>query len=214
MAEGEPWPVDSAMLEFVRDFIESHDPTATKLERRFPFRRLYDHCCRCHAWARRINAVEGGDPEITQISALFHDVGKCVDNSLQGHADAGADVCQRYLGSIGFDSEKTRRIVSIVRWHTEHARGKERSLEARIESDADLLDEVGAMTVLWDCMAVGAQNDQSYELARTRIGKAHDDLSRRPRTDFHTETAWQFYQQRVAFLGTFLQNLDFELGLE
>ena len=51
--------LDEKMLEFVRAFTESHDLIATKLERRFPFRRLADHCLRCHKWAERISQVEG-----------------------------------------------------------------------------------------------------------------------------------------------------------
>ena len=43
--------VDEKMLGFVKEFIEQHDPIATKLKKRFPFRRLFDHCYRCCRWA-------------------------------------------------------------------------------------------------------------------------------------------------------------------
>ena len=100
--------VDEPMLGFIRDFIESRDPIGTKLSRRFPFRRLYDHCFRCWKWAQRINGFEGGDPDVTQISALFHDVGKCVDDTIQGHAQAGARICREHPDNIGFEANKTR----------------------------------------------------------------------------------------------------------
>lgn len=206
--------VDDNMLSFVREFIDSHDPIGTKLGRRFPFRRLYDHCYRCYRWAQRLNAIEGGDPEVTQISALFHDVGKCVDDTLAGHAEAGARLCREYLDGIGFDTDKRDRIVRTVRLHVQHGRGEESSLEAKIESDADLLDEVGAMTVLWDCMAAGAEAEQTYEIAYQRIRDAHRKLKGRPGETFHTPSGRRFYQERCSFLGRIVRNLEFELGIE
>jgi uncharacterized protein len=201
------------MLDFVRDFIESHDPIATKLKRRFPFRRLADHCFRCYRWAQRISRVEGGDADVAQVSALFHDIGKCVDNTREGHAEAGAEICADYLTRIGFAPAKRDRIVSIVRHHIEHCGGDESTLEARIESDADILDETGAMTVLWDCMAQGAEEEQSYGIARDRICAAYQALQDTPRSAFHTGTGWRFFLERREYLGSFIGNLDFELGL-
>jgi len=205
--------VDEKMLEFVRGFIESHDPVATKLERRFPFRRLADHCFRCCRWAERICRIEGGDADVAEVSALFHDIGKCVDNTRERHAVAGAEICADYLSRIGCDVGKRDRIVRIVRHHVEHCHGDESSLEARIESDADILDETGAMTVLWDCMAQGAEQEQSYLLARDRVHDAYRNLARKTRASFQTETGWRFFRERREFLGRFLKHLDFELGI-
>ena len=205
--------VNQAMLDYVRDFIESHDPVATKLKRRFPFRRLADHCFRCFRWAQRISKVEGGDADVAQVSALFHDIGKCVDNTREGHALAGAEICSDYLAGIACEPSKRDRIVSIVRHHIEHCRGAESTLEARIESDADILDEIGAMTVLWDCMAQGAEEEQSYDIARDRIHRAYQALEEMPRSAFHTETGWRFFLGRREYLGDFIRDLDFELGL-
>ena len=205
--------VDEKMLNFVKDFIESHDAIGTKLQRRFPFRSLYDHCFRCCKWAQRINEFEGGDPEVTQISALFHDVGKCADNTVQGHAEAGARICGEYLDSIGFDANKRDRITRIVRLHIEHCSGEESSVEGIIESDADPLDETGAMTVLWDCMAVGAEDQQSYQIAYDRVRGAFETLQTKTRSSFHTATGWRFFEERREFLGDFVANLEFELGI-
>lgn len=202
--------VDNNMLEFVKNFIESHDPIATKLNDRFPFRRLYDHCFRCYRWAQRINLEERGSLEVVEISALFHDIGKCVDNSVEGHAREGAKVCQNYLQSINFDSVKTKRIVSIVENHVEHCQGGENTLEARIESDADLLDELGAMTVLWDCMAIGAGDIQSYQAAYERIKEHYKKQREGPA--LLTETGNRFRKERLEFLRNFLCNLELELG--
>ena len=59
------------MIAHVRQFIEIHDPIATKLATRFPFRRLADHCYRTYRWAQRIQACEGGEREVIETDRLF-----------------------------------------------------------------------------------------------------------------------------------------------
>ena len=87
------------MWAYVRAFIEEHDPIATKLSTRFPFRRLADHCYRTYRWAQRLHAHEGGERQIVEIAALFHDVGKCLDRTAVGHARAGETLFAKHLGS-------------------------------------------------------------------------------------------------------------------
>jgi uncharacterized protein len=201
------------MTAYVRQFIEDNDPIATKLARRFPFRRLADHCTRTWRCAQRIQEREDGDREIVEVAALFHDVGKCVDNTPAGHAQAGAEICERYLDSQGFDPAKRARIVHIVRNHVHSMRDIPLSLEAQIVRDADLLDEVGALTVLWDAMAAGAEEPQSYTITYQRIRAAYERLRARDLRSLETETGRQFYRERIDFLGQFVAQLEYELGL-
>ena len=203
--------VDRAMLDFVKSFIEERDPTATKIEFRYPFRRLYDHCYRVYRWAQRIRVLEGGDRDVVEVSALFHDIGKCVDTSTDGHALEGARICRTYLDSIGFDGGKTDRIAGIIADHIHHCRGDQGSVEARVASDADLLDEMGAMTVLWDCMGMPAEEKNSYKAAYAKIKGHLEKYS--TGGGLLTEAGTRFLMERIAFLGLFVRNLEFELGL-
>ena len=200
------------MIAYVRQFIEEHDPIATKLARRFPFRHLADHCTRTYRWAQRIQEREGGDREVVETAALFHDIGKCVDRTTDGHARAGAEICDQYLVAQGYEDSKRARIVHIVRNHVHSVRGVSLSLEAHIVRDADLLDEVGALTVLWDAMDAGAQEQQSYALTYQRIRAAYERLRDRSPDAWETETGRRFYEQRIDFLGRFLEQLAYELG--
>lgn len=200
------------MLHLVRDYIESHDPMGTKLAVRFPFRKLYGHCVRCAVWARRLAIAEGADVEVAEISALFHDIGKAVDSTVEGHALVGAEVCDRMLTSLGVDPQKRCQIVAIVRDHIRHARDDRASLEAKVESDADLLDETGAMTVLWDAMAEAAVADCSYDTAFDRVARACDRLSSASDTAYHTPSAKRVFRERVRFLRSFVDHLAGELG--
>jgi uncharacterized protein len=201
------------MIDYVRRYIEARDPIATKLDTRFPFRRLADHCYRTYRWAQRINALEGADAEIVEIGALFHDIGKCVDNTSEGHAVAGAGVCRDYLRSMRFDPEVTETIVHLVATHTHSIQDPAISLEARVVRDADLLDEVGALTVLWDAMAAGAEPEQSYLITYERIRTAYLRRRERDLLRFETETGQRYCAERLGFLRRFVENLEYELGL-
>ena len=200
------------IISYVHGFIEARDSIATKLPVRYPFRRLAGHCYRTYRWAQRIQECEGGDLEIVEIAALFHDIGKCLDCTSDGHARAGAEVCGQYLMSQGYDDEKTSRIVYVVRNHVHSVGGVPLSLEAHIVRDADLLDEVGALTVLWDAMAAGAERLQSYTIAYERIRMAYSRLRARGLGSLETETGRQFYKERIDFLDQFLSELEYELG--
>lgn len=81
-----------------------------------------------------------------------------------------------------------------------------------MESDADLLDETGAMTVLWDAMAEGAAPDCSFDSAFERIAAASAKLGDSSLDTYHTATAREIATGRRTFLHQFVANLAYELG--
>jgi putative nucleotidyltransferase with HDIG domain len=202
---------DEKMVEFVKTFIESHDPIGTGLDERFPFRRRFEHCLRCSIWARQIALAESADAEIAGISALFHDIGKSIDKTKQGHGRLGAQICDDYLKSIAYDENKRSQIVRIVRDHSQHF-GEDAALEAKIMRDADALDETGAIAVLWDVMACAGEDAPSYEKAYERIVADYDRLRDGLRDRLFTPTAKQILTERLSFIEIFLKNLEKELG--
>ena len=200
------------MVEFVKDFFESHDPIGTDLAHRYPFRRRFGHCLRCTKRARRISIAEGADGEIVMISALFHDIGKAVSGSGQDHGEIGAKICDEYLASIGYNAERRARIVRIVRDHSKHADDDNTSLEEKVVSDADLLDEVGAISVLWDSMACAGEDEPSYIEPYNRIARTFFHLRGTFSKRLHTQNAQYILKERLSFLQNFLWELDYELG--
>ena len=205
--------IPQGMLDYVREFIESQGPIGSEFHARFPFRKLYGHCVRCASWARRLSEAEGGDSEICELSAFFHDIGKAVTETKAGHAETGADICDEYLKSIDFDPDKRERVVSIVRNHNKHAPEDNSTIEEIIESDADLLDEVGALTAVWDAMAEGAQEGSSFRSAYERIKAGYEGLASKPIERYHTEAARKIARGRIDFLKAIVDNLGYEFGL-
>ena len=84
------------------------------------------------------------------------------------------------------------------------------SLECRIVMDADLLDEVGAVSVLWDSMATALEDDASYKRAYYRIKnfyRINKPKIRRCKTDAGRVE----YNKRMQLLEEFIFQLEKEL---
>ena len=199
-------------VEFVRAYFESHDPMATELAHRYPFRRRFDHCLRCSVWARRIASAERGDIEMAATAALFHDIGKAGSELAKDHGALGAGICEQYLESVGYDERRQSIIVGIVARHSQHARDVGATLEEKIVSDADLLDETGATAILWDAMACALEPDPSYDKAYERSLRMTAPMRARLLERLHTAEAKRIARGRLAIVDTFLASLAYELG--
>ena len=174
----------------------------------FPFRSRYEHTMRVYRWAIKLQAIEGGDLEIITLAALLHDIGWDAERP---HGDVGAEMAIEYLLSIGYDDEvKLGRIGEIIRIHTEKDTSDDLSLECRIVMDADLLDEVGAISVLWDAMATATEDEASYKKAYQRI-KNFCRINKPKIRRCKTNAGRREYEKRMDIIESFLEELEKEL---
>lgn len=201
------------MMAFVKQTLVERDPRLKGLDSRFPFRNRFDHSFRVYHWALRIQANEGGDHEIVSIAAIFHDVAKGTEGN-RPHAEVGAEICDEYLRSINYPDERRKRVCQAIRYHSSkrHHASKELALEDKIIMDADMLDEVGALTILWDSMATAQEKEPSYEKVFQRTSHYYTRLKKET-PYFLTSTGRRFFEEKLGFLEFFLKNLEQELGL-
>lgn len=203
--------VDRPMIEFVRATIEGEDPTATELDTQFPFRNRFDHCYRTLRWAQRINLIEGADTDTVEIAALFHDAAKA-DGA--NHGTRAAAICKEYLLRNSIALERIDQIQYCIANHSAKASPTETlSKELQIVMDADCLDEVGALAILWDTMAEGAEETQSYRKTYQRL-RTHAERIFSAENRLHTATGRALYEARVDFRRQFMRQLEYELGLD
>lgn len=174
----------------------------------FPFRSRYEHTMRVYRWAIKLQAMEGGDLEIITLAALLHDIGW---DDERPHGEVGAEMAIEYLLSIGYDDEvKLGRIGEIIRIHTDKDTKDSLSLECRIVMDADLLDEVGAISILWDSMATAIGDEASYKKAYQRI-KNFYRINKPKIRRCKTEAGRKEYVKRMETIEAFLEELEKEL---
>jgi uncharacterized protein len=162
---------------------------------------------RVYRWAIKLQAKLGGDLDIIVLAALLHDVGW---DETRPHGEVGAEIAVEYLDSIGVEPEKIKRIGEIIMMHSDKDTTKELSLECKIVMDADLLDEVGAIGIMWDAMATALEDEPSYKKAYYRIKnfyRINKPKIRRCKTDAGRAE----YTKRMQLIENYIFQLEREL---
>ena len=173
----------------------------------YPFRSRFEHTMRVYRWAIKLQSKLGGDLDIIALAALLHDIGW---DSERPHEEVGAELAVEYLDSIGVDPQIITRVGEIIMVHEDKDTEAELSLECKIVMDADLLDEVGAVSVIWDSMATALEDEASYKKAYYRIKnfyRINKPKIRRCKTD----TARTEYTKRMQLLESYILQLEKEL---
>ena len=177
----------------------------------YPFRDRFEHTMRVYRWAIKLQNRLGGDIEIVSLAALLHDIG-WDENEEIPHGDIGAQMAADFLVEMDYDPRKIGRICEIIRRHEDQDTTDELSLECQIVMDADLLDELGAIGILWDAMATATTlgDEASYKQAYARI-RQYYKINTPKRSRAKTAEGKREYQKRMDFVQSFITELEREL---
>ncbi len=173
----------------------------------YPFRNKYEHIMRVYRWAIRLQAKLGGDLDIIVLAALLHDVGW---EEGRPHEEVSAEIAVEYLDSIGVDPEKIRRVGEIIMKHEDKDTEDDLTLECRIVMDADLLDEVGAVEIIWDCMATALEPEASYKRAYYKI-KEYFRVNKPKIKRCKTDPGRAEFTKRMQLVENYIYQLEREL---
>ena len=168
----------------------------------------FDHVGRVTSLCMRIGREEGADMAILIPAALLHDIARPLEKE-QGipHEMEGARMAEEFLASIGYDASAIPAIAAAIRTHRFRSEEKPVSREARILSDADKLDALGAVGIARTFMRAGEHGT----LITDGIEHFHEKLLRLHGL-MYTETARQIAHERHAFLSQFLNRLAEEMA--
>lgn len=173
----------------------------------YPFRSRFEHTMRVYRWAIKLQSKLGGDLDIIVLAALLHDIGW---DEVRPHGEVGAELAVDYLDSLGVDPEKIAKIGEIIMMHSDKDTEADLSLECRIVMDADLLDEVGAVGILWDAMATAQEDEASYKRAYYRI-KNFYRINKPKIKRCKTDAGRVEYNKRMQLIEEFIFQLEKEL---
>ncbi len=109
----------------------------------------FKHVERVFNLCMKLGREEGADLEILALAALLHDVARPLEEAgkVKDHAVEGARIARRFLRSMGYPEERIEAVAHAIEAHRFSRGPKPRTLEAKILSDADKLDAIGAVGI-------------------------------------------------------------------
>jgi uncharacterized protein len=142
-------------------------------------------------------------------AAFFHDIARPAEMEKgMPHEEVGARMAERYLRSVQYDEERIPKITHAIRTHRYRSIEKPETLEARILSDADKLDAMGAVGIARTFIHAGEHHGE--------IGDAVDHIHSKLLNLnglMYTETAKKVAEERHRYLCIFVDKLTDEIAL-
>jgi uncharacterized protein len=166
----------------------------------------FDHTGRVVRLSEEIGAREGADMDILIPAALFHDIARPLEERTGAlHEEEGARMAEAYLRSIGYPEDRIAAIAHAVRAHRYSTGIDPATLEARVLSDADKLDAMGAVGIARTFIRAGERGGGIPDAT----AHFHDKLLNL-RDLMYTKTAREIAAERHALLIAFLAALEEE----
>lgn len=195
-----PDPKTRALIEKTRDFaMHFFEREGT---------HGFSHVERVFNLCLHIGREEGADLEILALAALLHDIARPLEDAgkVEDHAAEGARIAKRFLLGLGYPPEKAEAVAHAIEAHR-FSRGPEpQTLEAKILSDADKLDAIGAIGVARVFMYSGEHGrdiEASLKHFEEKILKLKDLM--------YTETAKRMAEERHRFTVEFIERIRREI---
>jgi len=155
------------MLRFVEEELGKDSTELIGAKQDISYSR-FAHTKRVLGWAKRLYDAAEDKEEIryedVMIATIFHDVGRRAAQSLSiPHAKAGVPITEQYLKMHGFDEERIAYICMLVGLHSDKQLMKEQAIDRSLLllQEADLLDDMGALVVVMDCMITEHRNSEA-----------------------------------------------------
>jgi uncharacterized protein len=182
-----------------------HEYVRTVLSR--PGSHGLDHIERVTAMCERIGREEHADMEVLIPAALLHDIARPLEKE-QGipHELEGARMAEAFLASIRYDARRIPAIAHAIRTHRFRSTEKPETLEARILSDADKLDAMGAIGIARTFMRAGEHGGTIHD----GLDHFRDKLLTLPGL-MYTDTGRRIAAERSAILTRFRDLLTGEM---
>lgn len=186
----------------------------------------FDHVLRVTALAERIARAEGADLDVVRTAALLHDVAESADR--EGHHVLGAQRARELLADQppGF----VDAVAHAIEAHRFRHDPQPQTLEAKVLSDADKLDSIGAIgiarayayagavgTALWrqtiaEIVAQGSDAKRGPAELGEAYTTSHEYVYKLDRIPgrLYTSMAREIAEERRRFMALFFERLDRE----
>jgi uncharacterized protein len=163
----------------------------------------WEHVARVRSLSRTIGEKEGADLAVLDVAALFHDTMR----SSEDHSARSAEYAEQTLAAMGFSNDFRAAVYSAISAHSFSAGRAAEILEAKVLSDADRLDAMGAIGIYRT-----AQYNLEHGYRAERVGEHIREKLNKLQELLHTRTARAMGLRRQSILGLYLRALEEELA--
>ncbi|OAQ53224.1 hypothetical protein HTG_07035 [Natrinema mahii] len=207
------------MLEAVRDRARTYfedAPPAHDWHHVQRVDRLAETLCERHP--------EPADERVVRLAVYCHDVGRTKEDrgEIDDHATWGAREAERILDDCGADAATIERVQHCIRAHRYSNDVDPETLEAKLVSDADNLDALGAVGVARTFAHGGAIGEPIHDPATppaadgtdaglTQYNHVHKKLLELP-DRMYTDAGRDLAADRVGFVREYLGRFDDEVA--
>jgi len=202
------------MLNFVKETLynSGNDKKNIKYQ---SFRSRFSHTKRVLNWCKRLSLAYSGSVNeyVLFVSAIFHDIGYAIsdDDTNLPHAEASVKLFKDYCDI--YDVSFIPIISNNISLHSNKSLLKKDNtpIELILLMEADLLDETGALSILFDCMSSGERYLDSYEAAYKRICKFSCQIFKN--NPMVTPEAIKIWEEKKELVKMFVHSLAIDLNI-
>ncbi|MEF8779394.1 MAG: HD domain-containing protein [Haloferacaceae archaeon] len=162
------------------------------------------------------------DVTIVRLAALLHDIGRAKEEAgeVTDHAEWGAEESEKLLQENGASDKTTEAVAHCVRAHRYSNETAPETIEAKIVSDADNLDALGAVGVA-RCFAYGGEigepihdpslppDEDDSVAGRTQFNHIHKKLLDVPNR-MYTDAGKDLADERAEYVRRFVEQFKKE----
>ncbi len=181
--------------KFYKNFEPSHD---------------FSHVERVKKMALRIGKDENADLDILRTAALFHDIGRDREEKgkIECHAEWSAKKTSKILKDEKLDEVFIEKVVDCISAHR-YSRGKKpKYQEAKILSDADNLDALGAIGIA-RVFSFGGSNNVDFKGDNSSLMHLHDKILKL-KDRMYTDLGKNIADDRTNFVEKFIERFEDE----
>ena len=166
------------------------------------------------------------DERVLRAAVLLHDIGRGREDrgEIRDHAEWGAERAPRILADVGFPGADVRRVQHCIRAHRYSNAIEPETIEAKLLSDADNLDALGAVGIA-RTFSYGAEHanpmhdpalppdEDAAPGGTTSFNHFHKKILHLPGR-MYTDPGRALAEERVAFVDRFLDRFEREVDGE
>jgi len=183
-------------------------------DHRYNFRSKYEHTVRVLQWCNILKEdIADIDTNILFTAAIFHDLGYSECAGKSSHAEKSANIFEKYAKEQQLEAEFVEAVSYLIKMHSnkELLYEPETKPELIILMEADLLDEEGALRVIWYCATKAIEQADRYADFYDFIQMGSDKRLKNPMI---TPLANKIWDKKINLVNDFMKELSSDIDME